>query len=141
MRKYRFSNEITQTSSYKVIKPVMNIKRKMQKQQKKKQLSARKSEKAMIAGILEGSPDGIGVAVVRLDCGCCKMAAIDKEGEPASKVVIFRNEAESICEKCKDDNGAFIRVKEEFIHWVEPEPDEEQKKSILAKVFGSHTTH
>ena len=119
----------------------MNIKRKMQKQQKKKQLSAEKYEKAMIAGILEGSPDGIGVAVVRLDCGCSKMAAIDKEGEAASKVVIFRDGAESICEKCKDDNGAFIRVKEEFIHWVEPEPEEEQKQSILEKVFGSHTTH
>lgn len=117
----------------------MKIKNK--KLKKKKKASAQQSEKAMIAGILEGSPDAIGVAVVRLECDCCKMAALDKKGEAASKVVIFRNQAESICEKCKDDNGAFIRVKEEFIHWVDPEPDKELQAAILEKVFGSHTTH
>ena len=29
-----------------------------------------KGEQAMVAGILEGSPEAVGVAVVRLDCGC-----------------------------------------------------------------------
>ena len=48
----------------------------------------------MIAGILEGSPDGIGVVVVRLECGCRKMAAVAKDGEPASKVIIYRDQAE-----------------------------------------------
>ena len=95
----------------------------------------------MIAGILEGSPDGIGVAVIRLDCGCRKMAAVDKEGEPASKVIIYRDAATSICEKCKEDGGAFIRVKEEFIHWVDPELDAETKKMIVEKVLGSRASH
>lgn len=104
-------------------------------------LAALKSEEAMIAGIIEGSPDGIGVAVIRLDCGCRKMAAVDKEGEPASKVIIYRDSAESICDKCKKDNGAFMRVKEEFIHWVTPEPDEQTKKTIAEKVLGSRANH
>ena len=53
------------------------------------ELKAQKNEEAMIAGILEGSPDGIGVAVIRLECGCRKMAAVDSKGEPASKVIIY----------------------------------------------------
>lgn len=105
------------------------------------QLAAQKSEEAMIAGILEGSPDGIGVAVVRLECGCRKMAAVDKNGDPASKVIIYRDSAESICDKCKADNGAFERVKESFIHWVKPEPDEAEKQKIIAKVLGTYPTH
>ncbi|NLX18463.1 MAG: hypothetical protein GXY53_04160, partial [Desulfobulbus sp.] len=36
--------------------------------------SPEKGEQAMIEGILEGSPDAVGVAVIRLDCGCRKMA-------------------------------------------------------------------
>lgn len=95
----------------------------------------------MIEGILEGSPDGIGVVVVRLDCGCRKMAAVAKDGEPASKVIIYKDDAESVCEKCKDDNGSYMRVLESFIHWTEPEPDEEQKKIIYAKVIGSPAQH
>jgi hypothetical protein len=106
-------------------------------QKKRKHLIAEKKELAMIEGILEGSPDGIGVVVVRLECGCRKMAAVAKDGEPASKVIIYRDGAESICEQCKDDGGAFMRVTESFIHWVEPEPDEEQKRIINAKVLGS----
>jgi hypothetical protein len=104
---------------------------------KKKQLQAEKRELAMIEGILEGSPDGIGVVVVRLDCGCRKMAAVASNGEPASKVIMYRDLAESICEKCKEDNGAFMRVAESFIHWVEPPPDEEQRMMITAKVLGT----
>jgi len=104
---------------------------------KKKQLIAEKKELAMIEGILEGSPDGIGVVVVRLDCGCRKMAAVDKEGDPASKVIIYRDGAESVCEKCKDDNGSFMRVTESFLHWVEPEPSDEKKKAINIKVLGT----
>ncbi|MDJ0622418.1 MAG: hypothetical protein QNJ17_05605 [Desulfocapsaceae bacterium] len=107
------------------------------KKQSKKQLIAQKNEMAMIEGILEGSPDGIGVVVVRLDCGCRKMAAVAADGEPASKVIIYRDGAESVCDLCKDDNGAYMRVTESFIHWVEPEPDDDQKKSIQLKVLGS----
>jgi hypothetical protein len=103
-------------------------------------LVAEKSEEAMIAGILEGSPDGIGVVVVRLECGCRKMAAVDKDGEPASKVIIYRDQAESICDQCKEDNGDFMRVAESFIHWVQPEPAEGQKQLILAKVLGTAPT-
>ncbi len=99
-------------------------------------LVAEKSEEAMIAGILEGSPDGIGVVVVRLECGCRKMAAVAKDGEPASKVIIYRDQAESICAQCKTDNGDFMRVTEAFIHWVQPEPDEADKAAITAKVLG-----
>ncbi len=107
---------------------------------KKKKVTAKKRELAMIEGILEGSPDGIGVVVIRLDCGCRKMAAVTKEGEPASKVIMYRDMAESICDKCKDDNGSFMRVTESFIHWVEPEPSEEDKEMITAKVIGT-TSH
>ena len=103
----------------------------------KKQLIAQKKELAMIEGILEGSPDGIGVVVVRLECGCRKMAAVAADGEPASKLIIYRDGAESVCDACKEDNGAFMRVTETFIHWVEPEPDDETKKRIHLKVIGS----
>ncbi|MEJ2032556.1 MAG: hypothetical protein P8Y63_05865 [Deltaproteobacteria bacterium] len=103
--------------------------------------NVQKSEEAMIEGILEGSPEGIGVAVVRLDCGCRKMAAVAEDGEPASKVIMFRDSAESICDQCKQDNGAFARVIEAFIHWTKPEPDPEVKKSIEIKVLGTHPTH
>ena len=99
-------------------------------------LVAQKNEQAMIEGILEGSPDGIGVAVVRLECGCKKMAAVDKKGEPASKVVIYRDSATAICAKCKEDNGAFSRVLEAFIHWADPEPDQDTKQNIEAKALG-----
>lgn len=105
------------------------------------QLKTQKSEEAMIAGILEGSPEGIGVAVIRLECGCRKMAAVDAKGDPASKVVIYRDEAESICDECKKDNGAFTRVAAQFIHWTTPEPDGAIKLKIEAKVLGSYTTH
>jgi hypothetical protein len=104
---------------------------------KNKALVAEKNETAMIEGIIEGSPDGIGVVVVRLECGCRKMAAVAKDGEPASKVIIYRDQAESICSKCKEDNGDFMRVTESFIHWVKPEPSEAVKESINAKVLGT----
>lgn len=119
----------------------MKIKKKQKNQKVSKKLVALKSEEAMIAGIIEGSPDAIGVAVIRLECGCRKMAAVDKNGEPASKVIIYRDSAESICEKCKEDNGAFGRVTEEFIHWIEPGPDEETKNIINTKVLGTQVTH
>lgn len=102
---------------------------------------AEKRELAMIEGILEGSPEGIGVVVVRLDCGCRKMAALDRNGEPASKIIMYRDMAESICAACKEDNGAFMRVTESFIHWVEPAPSEEDQKMISAKVLGTTPEH
>jgi len=106
---------------------------------KKEKWSPEKSEQAMIEGILEGSPDGIGVAVIRLDCGCRKMAAIDKNGEPASKVIMYRDKAESICDKCKEDDGAFMRVTSQFIYWVSTEPDAKTKEMIQEKVLGIKT--
>ena len=113
----------------------------MKKNTSKKKLQAEKREEAMIQGILEGSPDGIGVVVIRLDCGCRKMAAVSKEGEPASKIIMYRDQAESICDKCKDDSGAYMRVEESFIHWVEPAPSEQMQKEISLKVLGSSTEH
>lgn len=98
---------------------------------------ALKSEQAMIAGIMEGSPDAIGVAVIRLECGCRKMAAVDRQGDPASKVIVYRDGADSVCAKCKADNGAFHRVTESFIDWADSEPDEASKRQIEIKVFGS----
>jgi len=100
-------------------------------------LRAMKNEEAMIAGILEGSPEAIGVAVVRLDCGCRKMAAVDRTGEPASKVIAYRDGADSICEQCKADQGAFMRVTESFIHWSKPPEDEGTRQLIEARVFGT----
>ncbi len=105
--------------------------------EKKRKWAPEKGEQAMIEGIIEGSPDAIGVAVIRLDCGCRKMAALDKEGEPASKIIAYRDQAESICEKCKEDHGSFMRVKEQFIHWLEPELDDAIKEKISLKVLGS----
>lgn len=109
----------------------------------KKQEQIEKREEAMVEGILEGSPDGIGVVVVRLDCGCRKMAALSKEGQPASKVIMYRDNAESVCDRCKDDQGAFMRVTSQFIHWKEPEPSPEMKQQISLKVMGTpqSTTH
>lgn len=113
----------------------------MKEKKSKKKLRAEKREQAMIEGILEGSPDGIGVVVVRLDCGCRKMAAVSKEGEPASKIIMYRDQAQSICDKCKDDQGHFMRVTESFIHWVEPAPEDEKKKQISLKVLGTAPSH
>jgi hypothetical protein len=109
----------------------------MKQKKTKKQNPTEKSEVAMIQGIIEGSPDAIGVAVVRLNCGCRKMAAVDKNGDPASKVIMFRDRAESICERCREDNGSFMRMTEQFIHWRSPEPDDSAKKKISVKVLGS----
>jgi len=112
----------------------------MKKQQKSppsSQSKALKSEQAMIAGIIEGSPEAIGVAVIRLECGCRKMAAVDSKGEPASKVIAYRDQAESVCAKCKEDNGAFHRVTDSFIDWVSPEPDQATRTIIEAKVLGT----
>ncbi len=104
---------------------------------KNQKLIAEKNEMAMVEGILEGSPDGVGVVILRLECGCKKMAAVAKDGEPASELIIYRDQAESICPKCKKDNGAFMRVTEEFIHWKKPEPSDTDKEMIKLKVFGS----
>ena len=60
----------------------------MKEKKGKNVLQAEKRERAMIEGILEGSPEGIGIVVVRLECGCRKMAAVSKEGEPASKIIM-----------------------------------------------------
>jgi len=103
---------------------------------KKQNWNPEKGERAMIEGILEGSPDAVGVAVIRLDCGCRKMAAVDKNGDPASKIIMYRDQAESVCEKCKEDQGDILRVTEQFIAWTDPQPPDEDKKRILAKVLG-----
>lgn len=102
-----------------------------------KRRNPEQGERAMIEGILEGSPDAVGVAVIRLDCGCRKMAAVNLAGEPASKIIMYRDQAESICEQCKKDTGDFMRVVEQFISWKKPEPAEEMKKEIRAKVLGT----
>lgn len=109
--------------------------------EKKKKAKIEKREQAMVEGIIEGSPDAIGVVIIRIECGCRKMAAVDKDGEPASKMIIYRDSAESICDKCKNDQGAFIRVTESIIFWVDPEPDTETKKMIEVKVLGTSTTN
>ena len=108
----------------------------MTSEKKKKDLIAEKRELAMIQGILEGSPDGIGVVVLRLECGCRKMAAVDAKGDPASKIIIYRDNAESVCDTCKEDNGHFMRVTESFIHWTDPPPDEDEQIDIYRKVLG-----
>ena len=104
---------------------------------KKRKRTPEQGEQAMIEGIIEGSPDAVGVAVIRLNCGCRKMAAVDKQGEPASKIIMYRDQAESICDQCKDDNGDYMRVTEQFIFWKAPEPDEAIKKEISGKVLGT----
>jgi len=105
--------------------------------EQKRRIETEKTELAMIEGILEGSPDGIGVVVVRLRCGCRKMAAVAKDGEPASKVIMYRDQAESICPLCKADNGSYHRVAESFIHWVADKvPAPEEQDMIYRKVLG-----
>jgi hypothetical protein len=104
---------------------------------KKTEYTPEKSEEAMIQGILEGSPDAIGVVIVRMSCGCRKMAAVDKDGEPASKVIIFRHQAESICDLCKKDDGAYERVETAFVDWVPPGPEAAIKKMIERKALGT----
>ena len=108
------------------------------KQQKKSSgLAPEKGELAMIEGIIEGSPNAVGVAVVQYDCGCRKMAAVDKNGDPASKIIMYRDNADSICEQCKDDNGSYMRMVKQFIHWKSPEPDNTTQQMIIAKVLGT----
>lgn len=111
------------------------------KRQKKSKVSAEKSEEAMIGGIIEGSPDAVGVAVLRLACGCRKMAAVDQDGQPASKVIIYRDNSLNVCEQCKEDDGAYMRVQESFIHWLDPAPPRDQQQLIEGKVFGTVPTH
>ena len=65
------------------------------------------------------------------------MAAVKIDGEPASKIIIYRDQSESICRKCKEDNGDFMRVTESFIHWASPEPTDTIKETISAKVLGT----
>ncbi len=93
-------------------------------------------ERAMVDALLEASPDAVGVAVIRLDCECRKMAAVNKEGEPASNIMMYRHQAESVCDLCKEDNGNYTRVTEQFISWAEPEPDKKTKNMIIEKVLG-----
>jgi len=112
---------------------------KIEDKKKEGEGTADKSEEAMIQGIIEGSPDAIGVAVVRLNCVCRKLAAMDKDGEPASKVIMYRDRADSICDRCKKDNGSYTRITEQFIHWVSPEPEAMKKKMIEEKVLGLKT--
>ena len=110
---------------------------KKEKKKSKKEQELEMRERAMVEGILEGSPDGVGVVIIRLDCGCRKMAAVSKDGEPASKVIMYRDHAETVCDKCKDDQGSFMRVVKQFIHWQEPSPDPDQQKKISLKVLGT----
>ena len=121
----------------------MSLKRKMQRQKSSKEdrQITMKNELAMIAGIIEGSPDAVGVVVIRLECGCRKMAAVDEKGEAASKVIMYRDQAESICDECKEDNGAFVRVKEQFIHWEKEDLDDATKEMIHNKVIGTQPVH
>lgn len=112
----------------------------MAQQQHKKSTgfpSPEKGEQAMIEGIFEGSPDAVGVAVIRLDCGCRKMAAVNQSGDPASSIIMYRDNAESICTVCKEDHGAFQRVIRQFIIWKTPEPGIATQEMIIAKVIGS----
>jgi len=102
----------------------------------KSSLTPEKGEQAMIEGILEGSPDAVGVAVIRLDCGCRKMAAVNQSGDPASKIIMYRDHAESICDQCKIDHGDFLRIAKQFISWKTPEPDIYTQEMIIAKVLG-----
>ena len=96
-----------------------------------------KGEQAMIEAIIEGSPEAVGVAVIRLDCGCRKMAAVDVNGDPASKIIMYRDQAESICPQCKKDNGDYMRVVKQFISWKSPEPDVHTQAMIVTKVLGT----
>ena len=112
----------------------------MKNKQSKKPSSpppSEKGEQAMIEAILEGSPDAVGVAVIRLDCGCRKLAAVSQSGDPASKIIMYRDNAESICDQCKADNGDFFRVVNQFISWKSPEPDIYTQKMIIDKVLGN----
>jgi len=94
-------------------------------------------EQAMIEGILEGSPDAVGVVVIRLDCGCRKMAAVSADGEPASKIIMYRDFAESICSTCQEDQGSYMRVVKQFINWKNPAPEQAVQQQINDKVFGT----
>lgn len=107
------------------------------KKQTRKQIELEKREQAMVEGILEGSPDGIGVVVIRLDCGCRKMAAVSRDGEPASKVIMYRDGAERICDLCQEDQGAYARITRQFIHWQDDSLSLEQKRDISFKVMGT----
>ena len=50
---------------------------------------------------------------------------------------MYRDQAESICDQCKADNGDYFRVVKQFISWKQPEPDTHTQAAIIAKVLGS----
>jgi hypothetical protein len=50
---------------------------------------------------------------------------------------MYRDNAQSICDQCKADNGDFFRVVKQFISWKSPEPDAYTKEMIVAKVLGT----
>jgi len=54
---------------------------------------------------------------------------------------MYRDQAESICDQCREDNGDYMRVTEQFIHWNSPAPDEALKHEISAKVLGTTENH
>ncbi|MCL1980295.1 MAG: hypothetical protein FWG62_04370 [Proteobacteria bacterium] len=110
---------------------------KKQAQRSKTVPSPETGEQAMIAAILEGSPEAVGVAVLRLDCGCRKMAAVNQNGDPASKIIMYRDNAQSVCDQCKDDQGNVQRVIKQFISWKKPEPDHATMMMISTKVLGN----
>jgi hypothetical protein len=119
----------------------MSLKRQMQRKHQSenadKKLIASKNENAMVGGIIEGSPDAVGVVIIRLECGCRKMAGVDIKGEAASGIIAYRDKAESICDKCKEDHGDFSRVTDQFIEWNKDDLDDATKKMISEKVLGT----
>lgn len=119
----------------------MSIKRQMQRKHQNenadKKLIASKNENAMVGGILEGSPDAVGVVIIRLECGCRKMAAVDIKGDSASGIIAYRDNADSICDKCKEDHGDFSRVTAQFIEWDQDDLEGATKKMIYEKVLGT----
>jgi hypothetical protein len=50
---------------------------------------------------------------------------------------MYRDDAESICDQCKQDNGDFMRVTEQFIHWTDPAPAPATRQMIQDKVLGT----
>jgi len=100
-----------------------------------------KAQKVKMPYIAERWPGGMLTNFITIRKAVKKMAAIAIDGEPASKLIMYRDQAESICDLCKKDNGDYMRVTEAFIHWTKPEPSAAVKDKIQAKVLGSPTTN
>lgn len=97
--------------------------------------------------LTEKNPAIVGVAILKLDCGCIKTAGVLPDGSPMKKGTGIISGQDGtpeekkkgimkVCVKCMEDGGTGSeRVILTAMAWKKPLPKEEKEK-IFEKVFG-----